>query len=120
MKAKAGKICLLDPSKLRAVRRFAARGDPLLSGDVRSVTVGPGAKRIFVKADGNLMSCRDSTVRPGDDFGGRSMCTFPGPMGPSCAKIIAMAKLIRSASMGVAGMDNGLVCTKASINKRFA
>ncbi len=120
MKASCGNVCLVDRSKRRVLRRFAARGSPLASGIVRDVAMGPRAKRIVVNADAKLVSCVDSTGAPSRRLSGSGMQICPGPMGPRCGKLVAMSKLACGTRMGVAAVAKRLICSKRTGNKLFA
>lgn len=100
-------LWLLSPDGSSIVYRFTSDNSPLLSNDVKKITVDPVTGEVFIATANGICSFR-STATEGS-LNNNAVLVFPNPVPPGYNGTIAVRGLVNNALVKIAEMNGRLV-----------
>ncbi len=107
--ATANGVYLLSPDGDKTINRFTEENSPLLSNDVKKITIDPQTGEVFFATFKGLCSFR-GTATEGDVVQDENkVLVFPNPVPPDFNGTIAIKGLVNNATVKIAELNGRLV-----------
>jgi ligand-binding sensor domain-containing protein len=100
-------LWLLSSNGEKVVYRFTAENSPLLSNDVRKLTIDPITGELFIATFEGLCSFRSTATEPAETQ--NKVLVFPNPVPPSFNGTIAIRGLVNKALVKITELNGRLV-----------
>ena len=100
-------VWLLSPEGDKIIYRFTADNSPLLSNDVKRITIDPQNGEVFIATANGICSFRSTATDGGET--NNNVLVFPNPVPPNYNGIIAIKGLTDKALMKISELDGRLV-----------
>lgn len=100
-------VWLISPNGDKIIYRFTAENSPLLSNDVRKISVDPVTGEVFMATFNGICSFR-STATEGD-AANQNVLVFPNPVPPGYYGTIAIRGLVNNALVKITELNGRLV-----------
>lgn len=100
-------LWLLSSNGEKVVYRFTAENSPLLSNDVRKLTIDPITGELFIATSEGLCSFRSTATTPAETQ--NKVLVFPNPVPPSFNGTIAIRGLVDKALVKITELNGRLV-----------
>ncbi|MBI1315401.1 hypothetical protein GC167_00880 [bacterium] len=100
-------VFYLSADGTEEIYHFTASNSPLLSDNVRSISIDPNAGEVFFATDRGLVSFLGSATRGTDVFG--AIDIFPNPVRPGYTGPIRIRGLVTNAQVKITDLNGGLV-----------
>ncbi len=106
-------LWLLSSNGEKVVYRFTAENSPLLSNDVRKLTIDPITGELFIATSEGLCSFRSTATTPAEIQ--NKVLVFPNPVPPSFSGTIAIRGLVDKALVKITELNGRLVYQTRSL-----
>jgi ligand-binding sensor domain-containing protein len=100
-------VWLTNPEGDKILSHFTVANSPLVSDDIKSVTVNSVTGEVFFASDKGLVSYRDVAIK-GDESGG-DVYAYPNPVRPGYKGPIAIRGLVTDANVKITDVTGALV-----------
>lgn len=100
-------VWLVNPTGEKIIYQFTETNSPLLSSDVRKITINPGTGEVFFATMKGICSFRSTATEGGRK--NEDVLIFPNPVHPGYTGIISIRGLVNNAIVKITEPDGRLV-----------
>jgi hypothetical protein len=100
-------VWLISPNGDKIIYRFTAENSPLLSNDVRKITIDPLTGEVFIATLNGICSFRSTATEGGSK--NQDVQVFPNPVPPGYNGTIAIRGLVNNALVKITELNGRLV-----------
>ncbi len=100
-------VFLMSSDGTKQVYHFTAENSPLLSNDIRTISINPKSGEVFFGTSEGIISYRSTATEGGDDF--ENVYAFPNPVRPGYGGVVAIRGLVKNADVKITDISGTLI-----------